>query len=220
MGAKKLIIQRPLIASPQLRLVTNALGQYKRGSLAWYTEAYKELVYDKGFDRSIIGAAHVVLAGKARYQAVESQTGVPWWFIGCIHHMESSCDFRGVLHNGEKIIGTGRKTKLVPKNRGPFSTWEIAAVDALNYDGLTKNRDWSIGMSSLLAERYNGVGYLKYHPEVGGTPYLYAMTSINSGFGKYVADGKWSPSANANTQVGFCAMVKELENEHALAIAV
>lgn len=219
MSEAKKIQLTPLVASPQLRLVTNALSQFKRGTLAWYTEAYKELTYDKGYEKSIVGAAHVVLAGKARYQAVEKLTGVPWYVIGAIHHMESTCDFRGCLHNGEHIIGTGRKTTLVPKGRGPFATWEQAAVDALKIDGLSSNTNWSIGMISLLGERFNGVGYLKYHPEVGGTPYLYAMSSINSGFGKYVADGKWNPKVNSNTQVGMIAIIKELELEHAVVIA-
>lgn len=216
MGAKKLIFH-PLVQSPNLASVTS-LNKFKRGTNAWYEEAFQELTYDPGFEKSIVGAAHVVLAGKARYDVVAAMTGVPWWVIGGIHHMESSCDFRGCLHNGEHIIGTGRKTTLVPKGRGPFATWEAAAIDALNFDGLAHNTLWSIGQTLKLAEQFNGVGYLKYHPEVGGSPYLFAMTNINSGFGKYVADGKWSSSVNSNTQVGFAAIVRELMLEHQLVI--
>jgi lysozyme family protein len=187
------------------------LGKFTRGTIPWYAEAYRILTYDKGYERSITIAAQTVFKAKFRYDQVAKKTGVPWWVIGGLHHMESTCNFRGVLHNGELIVGTKRKTRLVPKGRGPFPTWEIAAVDALNYMGFSANKTWSIGMVSLLCERFNGLGYLKYHPEVGGSPYLYAMSSVNSGFGKYVPDGKWNPRANANTQVGLITIVKELE---------
>ncbi len=75
--------------------------------------------------------ANKIIAAEARYKAVQASTGVPWYFIGALHMRESSCDFRGVLHNGDRIIGTGGLTVRVPAGRGPFSTWEESAVDAL-----------------------------------------------------------------------------------------
>lgn len=90
-------------------------------------------------------------ANRSRYEVVSKATGVPWDVIGVIHYRESSGSFAGVLHNGQKIIGTGKKTTLVPKGRGPFSTWEDAAVDALMnchpYAG--KNKDGSITGTAL-----------------------------------------------------------------------
>lgn len=142
-------------------------------------------------------AAAKILRSKARYEKVGRQLGVPWWFIAICHWRESSGNFAGVLHNGEHIIGTGRKTRLVPAGRGPFSSWEEAAVDALRLKGLHNIREWSVERVCYEAERFNGFGYY-FH----GVPsaYLWSFSNIYKG-GKYVADGVWDPSAR-DQQVG------------------
>lgn len=182
----------------------------KPGTIPWYKELWKQCTFDKGFESQIKRATDRVLAGKTRYESVSKITKVPWYVIGALHNMEASCDFTGVLHNGERIIGKGVKTKLVPKGRGPFASWEESAVDSLKYDGIYLITDWSIGNILKAAEAYNGTGYLKYHPEEK-SPYLWACTSINDGKGKYVADGKWDHNAPTNGQVGFAAILKQLE---------
>lgn len=151
--------------------------------------------------------ADKITANRARYEAVSKATGVPWDVIGVIHYRESSNDFAGVLHNGEKIIGKGTKTKLVPKGRGPFSTWEEAAIDALVNapPQLAKNKDWSIGATLNALERYNGLGYKnKGLP----SPYLWAGTDQYVK-GKYVADGKFDPN-HVDKQLGAAAILMKL----------
>lgn len=127
--------------------------------------------------------------------------------IGVIHYRESSNDFRGVLHNGQKIIGTGKKTTLVPKGRGPFSTWEEAAIDALAncHPYLAKNKDWSIGTTLDKLEAYNGLGYRnKGLP----SPYLWAGTDQYTK-GKYVADGKFDPN-HVDQQLGVAPILMKI----------
>ena len=123
--------------------------------------------------------------------------------------MEAGCNFKGCLHNGEQIIGTGRKTTLVPAGRGPFNTWQESAIDAFIMQGLDKVTNWSIGNLLKTAEQYNGTGYLRFHKEKN-SPYLWACTNINDNYGKYVADGRWDPSAPTNGQVGVAAIIKRL----------
>lgn len=183
---------------------------FKKGSLEWYRWAWDACKFDNGYEDQIRAAANRVLRGKAAYQSVELKIGVPWYMVGAIHHMESSCDMRGVLHNGERILNTGKKTKLVPRGRGPFNSWEEAAIDALRLQGLHLLKKWPIEMILKQAEAYNGLGYIKWHPSEA-SPYLWAQTSINDGRGKYVADGKWNANADANAQVGFAAILKQLE---------
>lgn len=155
--------------------------------------------------------AEKIAANRKRYEAVSKATGVPWDVIGVIHYRESSGDFAGVLHNGQKIIGTGKKTTLVPKGRGPFSSWEEAAYDALmnNAPYAGKNTDWSIGPTLDLLERYNGLGYRnKGLP----SPYLWAGTDQYVK-GKYVADGKYDPN-HVDQQLGVAPILMKLrENE-------
>src|SRR5688572_23510346 len=79
--------------------------------------------------------ARAILANKARYEEVSLVTNVPWYVIGVIHSLECNLDFGQALHNGDPIIGTGKKTYRVPRGKGPFSTWEEGAIDALAHDG-------------------------------------------------------------------------------------
>lgn len=151
-----------------------------------------------------------IRAARARYEAVAQKTGVPWDVIAVIHYRESSGNFAGVLHNGQKIIGTGKKTTLVPKGRGPFATWEDAAVDALMncapYAG--KNKDWSLGNTLDVLERYNGLGYRKKGLP---SPYLWAGTDQYSK-GKYVADGRFDPN-HVDQQLGVAALLIALRGK-------
>lgn len=155
------------------------------------------------FDR----VADQLVGARARYKAVEARTGVPWFIVAVIHQRESSGSFAGVLHNGEKIIGTGKLTKLVPKGRGPFTSWEEAAVDALIncHPYAARNMDWSPGGALALLEQYNGLGYFnKGIP----SPYIWAGTNQYTK-GKYVADGKFDPE-HVDQQLGCAGIIKAM----------
>jgi lysozyme family protein len=146
-----------------------------------------------------------IIANEARYRKTEAKTGVPWFFIGALHMRESSCNFSGVLHNGENIIGTGKKTKLVPAGRGPFASWEEAAEDALKLKGLHKINGWPIERMGFEAERYNGFGYTSRGIN---SPYLWAGSNHQQP-GKYVADGKFDPKA-VDKQLGVMTVIKRI----------
>lgn len=153
---------------------------------------------------SFENVANKIKANKARYQAVANKTGVPWEVIGVIHYRESSLNFNTYLGNGEPL---NRVTRLVPKGRGPFSSWEEGAIDALVQAPpyAAKNKDWSIGGTLEIIEKYNGLGYAsKGIP----SPYVWAGTDQYSR-GKYVADGVFDPNY-ADTQLGCAGLLKFL----------
>jgi uncharacterized protein (TIGR02594 family) len=136
----------------------------------------------------------------ARYKMVQNATNVPWHVVAAIHSLESSLSFASVLHNGEKIIGTGRKTTKVPHGKGPFFTWEAAAIDALK--GRVGNiTEWDADETLVFLERYNGVGYKKRGIN---TPYLWSFTNHYKK-GKYIDDNKFDPDS-VSKQVGACAI--------------
>jgi len=146
-----------------------------------------------------------IIAAESRYRAAQAATGVPWFFIGALHMRESSCDFSGVLHNGERIIGTGRLTTLVPDGRGPFSTWEESAIDALKLKNLHRVQDWSVARMLYSAEVYNGLGYVSRGIN---SPYVWAGTSHEQP-GKFVADHVFDPNAD-DKQLGVAAALIRL----------
>ena len=130
------------------------------------------------------------MAAKARYQTVEAKTGVPWFVIAVIHERESSQSWFASLAQGDRW---DRKSVHVPANRGPFKSWEEAAIDALVSCApyLARNKDWSIGGSLTRLEEYNGLGYASHGVP---SPYLLAGTDQYHG-GKYVRDGVYDPHA-------------------------
>lgn len=141
-----------------------------------------------------------------RYRVVSAACGVPEKLIFALHYRESSLNFLGVLHNGERILNTGRKTSLVPKGRGPFITWEEAAIDALLLKKSIFPKDWNFKSMCDLAEKFNGMGYAR-RGEL--SPYVWAGTERHDETGKYVADGKYSSTA-IEKQLGVAAILIEL----------
>lgn len=144
---------------------------------------------------------------KPRYDIVSEKTGVPSDLIFALHYREASLRFNGVLHNGENILGTGHKTRLEPKGRGPFETWEEAAIDALLIKKNIFPQSWTLESKLTFAERFNGLGY-KYK----GLPSPYVL-SFTNGYskGKYVADGKFDANF-IDKQCGVAAILIGLQN--------
>lgn len=139
---------------------------------------------------------------KARYQAVEKITGVPWWFIAVVHEREASQNWNTQLGQGDPL---NRKSTHVPAGRGPFKTWEDGAVDALTKCApyASKNTDWSIGGALAMLEKYNGLGYAKRNLP---SPYIWAGTDQYVK-GKFVSDGVFDPNA-VDKQLGCAGLLK------------
>ncbi|WP_046867607.1 peptidoglycan-binding protein [Microvirga massiliensis] len=148
-----------------------------------------------------------LIGSKARYQQVESATRVPWFIIAMLHQREASANFAGVLHNGERIIGTGKITHLVPRGRGPFSSWEESAIDALTMapHSLHLVSKWTIERACFEIEKYNGFGYRNRGMN---SPYLWSFSN-NYARGKFVSDGHFDPAA-VDKQCGTMPILKQM----------
>jgi lysozyme family protein len=142
-----------------------------------------------------------LVGAKERYKTVERATGVPWPFIAVTHQRESSQDWSRSLAQGDRW---DQVSTHVPAGRGPFSSWEAAAIDALVNCGpyAARNKDWSIGGLLTLLERYNGLGYVNHGLP---SPYIWSGTDQYS-HGKYVADGVFDPSA-VDKQLGCAGLI-------------
>lgn len=144
---------------------------------------------------------------RQRYEAVGAQVRVPWYFIGAIHGLESSFNFRSHLHNGDFPLSA--RTRQVPSGRPtvwmPPADWESSAKDALRFLGFTGQVDWSLERTLYRLEAYNGFGYRRYGVP---TPYLWSF-STHYDRGKFVSDGRWSPLARSR-QCGAAVLMKSL----------
>lgn len=146
--------------------------------------------------------AQIALDNKARYQKIEHVTGVPWYLVAMLHRRESDADFSTYLGNGEPL---NRRTRLVPPGRGPFSSFEDGAIDALRLDKLTDVIDWRLEKLLYYCEIFNGAGYDQRGKP---SPYVWGGTSIQQA-GKYVSDGRWS-SSSWDKQPGTAALLRAI----------
>ncbi|MBZ0270811.1 peptidoglycan-binding protein [bacterium] len=155
-----------------------------------------------------------IQGARARYEAVAPGGAPPWFVIGVIHAMESGLRFDRHLHNGDPLTA---RTRHVPRNRpregDPPFTWEQSAADALAMTGMFDWDDWSVAGALYRIEGYNGWGYRRYHP---GTlsPYLWSFSNHHTR-GRYVADGRFSPTA-ASRQPGAAILLAHLADTGAL----
>lgn len=150
-----------------------------------------------------------LLFNRPRYEAVskalkEKGYEVPWEFIAVTHQRESSGNFNTYLGNGQPL---SKKTTIVPKGRGPFTSWEEGAIDALLEAGpqAAKNTDWTIGGTLAMLEEYNGLGYAARGLP---SPYLWAGTNQYTK-GKFVSDGVFDAD-HVDTQLGCAGLLKFL----------
>lgn len=174
----------------------------KRG----YGKLWRAMSITPSRDATVTRAAKSIIAGKDKYLRVEAKTGVPWFFVGCLHSLESARNFKTHLHNGDPLTA---KTKRVPAGRpltgkAPYN-WEVSAIDALTMKGLQDIRRWSIERLLYEAERYNGFGYTNRGVN---SPYVWAA-STQYDKGKYVKDGVFNATA-VSQQIGVAPLLAKL----------
>lgn len=149
-----------------------------------------------------------ILQNRQRYSAVGDALGIPWYFIGVIHNMESSLSFDRHLHNGDPLTARTRQVPAGrPKTGNPPFTWEESAADALQLEKLDQVSDWSLPATLYRLEAYNGFGYRLRHPEVL-SPYLWSFSGHYKQ-GKFVADGTFSNTA-VSKQCGAAVVLRRM----------
>jgi lysozyme family protein len=159
----------------------------------------------------ITSEAEKINKGRSVYESLQSKTNVPWYFIGILHLRESDCDFHTHLHNGDPLSA---RTKHVPAGRPPTGSppfnFEVSAVDALQYEGFTKIKDWSVEQIAFCSEKYNGFGYRN---KGVSSPYLWAGSNQYTK-GKYISDGVFDRNV-VDTQLGCMCVLKYLLEHYA-----
>jgi lysozyme family protein len=153
--------------------------------------------------------AKFVETNRARYETVATPLGIPWFFVGVLQCME--CDpprFSKHLHNGDPLsAATVQVPAGRPKPWNPPNDWETSATDALTFEGFSGQDDWSLPAILFRIEKFNGFGYRKLANPIN-TPYLWSFSNQYKS-GKFVADGKFSPTAVSN-QCGAAVILRRL----------
>lgn len=211
---KKRPVEKPIIIPPNNSTGSAYETEINYRKPNWHT-IWSITKIDSHARSRILKYADKIIVNKSRYKSVAAEVNplMPWWFVAVLHFRESSLRFNAVLHNGENIIGTRRKTRLVPKGRGPFKTWEESAIDALKIKRYHKHKDWAPGDCLAKAERFNGLGYRSRIGDNGVvelSPYVMAYTNLHDEDSKFWRDGEYNKNA-PEKQLGVAAIMKGLE---------
>ena len=197
-----------------------------------YQRLFDTMTINPGRGPEIDAVAAKITAAKGRYQAIERATGVPWFFIGLLHHMESGNNFSRHLHNGDPLMG---RTFNVPKGRpitnpnkggvGPSPSnpykFEESAIDALQLMQASSaawratGKDWSLPAMLYRLEAFNGFGY-RYWARPINSPYLWSYSNHYTK-GKYVADGVPDPNAVSKQAGTAVILYRVLQRDGSLA---
>ena len=169
----------------------------KKRTLMYYEYLYSNMVVKQ--DKAVEYVVARIEKNRDRYKSAEILTGVDWRIIGAIHNMEASGNFDCQILNGEKWW---KRTKLVPKKKGPWTSWEDSCIDAFGYHKLSSN---NIGDVLKFGEKFNGLGYIR---KGINSPYIWSYSSHYTK-GKYVRDGYYSSTA-VSKQVGMAPILKGL----------
>lgn len=149
-----------------------------------------------------------ILNRRGRYAVFETDLGVPWYIIGCIHYRESSFNFKTWLCNGDHLFdsdGKGMQTIHVPGGLGPVQSWEEGAKLSFKHVGWNSEHKWDIVNALIACEKYNGLGYRILRANNGCSPYLWSMTNYYTS-GKFGSDGKFD-SKLIDKQAGIAAIL-------------
>jgi len=182
--------------------------QFTEMARAGYSKLFSSMVINEQHKAVSTRIGNDIVRSRYRYSAVETTTGVPWWWIGVVHSMEAGLNFATHLHNGDPLTArtvhrpAGRPASGIP----PFR-WEDSAADALRLKELHRERDWSIPKALYNFERYNGFGYVARGVN---SPYLWSFSNLYR-HGKYVRDGVWDANA-VSQQCGAAVLLKTLIN--------
>ena len=165
-----------------------------------------------GIDRFVA----TIQENRARYEAVGTPLGIPWYVVAAIHSMESSLNFKCHLHNGDPLTArTVQEPPGRPLTPDPPYTWEQGANDALTFKHLDQVTDWTLPCMLYQIEGYNGFGYRAFHPLVL-TPYLWSWSNHYTS-GKYVADGKFDPDA-VSKQGGAAVLLRRMADRNIISL--
>jgi len=149
----------------------------------------------------------MIIQSRKRYEAVALDLMVPWYFIGAIHGLEASFNFRAHLHNGDHPLD--QRTRQVPAGRPlvwlPPADWESSAKDAIKLLGFANQADWSLERTLYRLEAFNGFGY---RGRKVPTPYLWCFSN-HYDRGKFVSDGSWNAEARSR-QCGAAVLLRAL----------
>ena len=164
----------------------------------YYPNLFKTMLVLPGWEVQVDQATRLIAMNANRYSGFVDMTGkaVPWEYVGVLHYLEAGCRFERQILNGQRW---DQRTTIAPIGKGPWESWGGSTRSALAHRRIR-------GLADL--EAWNGWGYAKRGVD---SPYLWSGSDKGVGSGKYVADGKYDPTA-VSKQIGAAVLLHRLCN--------
>lgn len=184
-----------------------------------YEELYASCKVRSSWLERITNVADKIVSLRSQYAAIETQTTVPWWFVGILHYRQAA--FQDAhLYNGDPLTS---RTVREPSGRpaaspanGQTYTFVESAVDALRWKEFDRAKDRSIPAWLWRFEIWGGFGYAMRGLN---SEYLWNGTNhFGSGKnrGKFVTGNLFDANATSD-QVGAAAVLWYLQNKGIIA---
>lgn len=184
-----------------------------------YDELYRVMKVHSDREKELNDICDQLIKNRRRYEAIEEETDVPWWWIAAIHNMESGGRFDCHFLNGDSLKKrTVREPKGLPiedpiHGWSQGYTWEESCICGIEEKGYDDVRDNSLNAWLWRGHRYNGMGNVGYFGRKGMrsylyTPYLWSGTHIYQK-GKFTSDGEYD-SESISEQIGIAPIIREL----------
>ena len=159
-------------------------------SLIYYQRLWEDMLVAPTWHSRIAAEGKRWLDQKHLYMGYRDKNGsyIPWWLVAAMHDQEASNNPRCQIWNGEPW---NQRTVLVPVGKGPWSSFQSSTSDFFAAREIAVT---TIPEGLAFLERHNGLGYAKKDKH---TPYLWTGCQYGVGTGLYVADGKYSATAEA-----------------------
>lgn len=172
---------------------------------AGYRNLWQRCALDPSTEQNTLRIARLLIAPAAmeHYNAAAAATGVPAGLIAAINYRESSGTFDAYLGNGDPL---SKVTTHEPAGRGPFTTWEEGAADALKDRERPRDGQWSIEFALYFAEDFNGRGYQAHNEN---SPYVWSQTNLEQQ-GMFTTDHGYDPAV-IDRRPGIAALFRAFE---------
>jgi lysozyme family protein len=154
-------------------------------------QLFGQAVIDPSRMSELEKAVDLIKANKARYQTVETATGVAWFAVALLHFAGTVSDFSVHLNGDPLRSRTIRVPKGPPEGDPPFS-WEDSAIDLVRLQarGSDPGSFPTVGVLLFWLEGFDGYGY---HSRNVRSPFIWACTNQYMG-GKFLPDHVFDPN--------------------------
>jgi lysozyme family protein len=185
--------------------------------LAYYLEKYQAMQINGPISVPATVLANKIAINSGLYGQISTVFNIPWWVVGILHSMESSCDFDTHLANGDPLsadtvdVPAHIMAQFAPTLSPPFKFVDAAIAALKEYkdpSGWGSLVITDVPSALKFFDQWNGLGEWEM-TATPGLPYLFSGSDQYT-CGKFQSDGVWNAS-EVSSQIGAAVIMKAMK---------